>query len=1083
MSQLIHSYIAQIQAKFDTGQSTEHSFRKALESLLEELNPSISALNESQRITWVGMPDFTIKDRDNPTINIWRIEAKDLYVDLSENKNKDQLGRYLKAFDNFVYTNNLTFNFYRNGKMVDSVSLGTATRSAITRHSSDLFADNISKLEHLLQDFLAHQWQTITSSEKLARAMAQKAQLIKYAIQTIFANEETESNLTHQYTTFKDYLVHDLTTDQFADMYAQTIAYGLFTARLHDPTLQTFSRAEAERLIPKSTPFIRRLFKQMSSDDTFDDRVAHIVDDLVAIFLHCNVEELLTSYNAETGRDDPIIHFYETFLWEYDAAMRKKRGVYYTPEPVVKFIVRGVDHLLQTEFGLSQWLADTSKIEHTFTEQGKKIKKSVHRVQVLDPATGTGTFLDETIKYIHQTYFANQSGIWSWYVSNDLLPRIWWFEILMASYTMAHLKLGITLWDTWWTGDDERFNIYLTNSLEEPHGQLGSLFATQLAKESEHASKVKNEQPVMVVMGNPPYRENSINKSKFILDLIDPYKENLKNESNIKPLSNDYVKFIRYAEQFIEKNNEWILAYISSSTYLDWIVHRTMRQHLLKTFDKIYILNLHWNSDKKETTPDWWKDENVFDIKTWVAIIFWIKNKWTKKWFYYYDVFWIRDYKYHFLINNKFEDINREKINVKSPKFNFSIPLKSSNRDKLSSINNIFNVSWNWPLTKNDGFVVWLNSDELKNKLITFFDPTNSVENICNLLWIKEKNNDRWDAKKARKENNYNDIANNIVSYHYRAFDFRKLIYNDQFVARTSKKVTNHYSKENVWLIIQRQTYWRKFYHVFCTSIISDRNIISNLWGWTLCPLYLYPDEDTLMSDGQRTANLDMDILWPVLEKLWAEWVEDGSGKDPQTPSEGATRIDASTYATSSPLGGEMPKAEGSRIWPEDIFDYIYAVLHSPSYRETYKEFLKIDFPRIPFTDKLDMFWQLVAYGRELRWYHLMETIEMSDISELGLWYMGDGDNTVTRVGNKSRVLNEWWETGRIYIHDEQYFDHIPLVAWEFYIGGYQPAQKRLKDRKGKTLSYDDIIHYQKIIVALTHTARVMTEIDKVKFL
>jgi len=208
-------------------------------------------------------------------------------------------------------------------------------------------------LEHLLADFLNYQGQTITSSEKLARAMAQKAQLIKYAIQTIFDQEESQSNLKDQYTTFKNYLVHDLTPDQFADMYAQTIAYGLFTARLHDPTLPTFSRAEAESLIPKSTPFIRRLFKQMSSDDTFDDRVAHIVDDLVAIFLHCDVSELLQNYNAETGRDDPIIHFYETFLGEYDAAMRKKRGVYYTPEPVVKFIVRGVDHILQSEFGLS----------------------------------------------------------------------------------------------------------------------------------------------------------------------------------------------------------------------------------------------------------------------------------------------------------------------------------------------------------------------------------------------------------------------------------------------------------------------------------------------------------------------------------------------------------------------------------------------------------------------------------------------------------------------------------------------------------------------------------------------------------
>lgn len=292
---------------------------------------------------------------------------------------------------------------------------------------------------------MSFQGQTITSPDKLARAMAQKAQLLKYAIQQMFAQEERSQELEGQYQTFKDQLVHDLTHDQFADMYAQTIVYGLFAARLYDPSLPTFSRIEAANLVPKTNPLIRRLFKEILSSDMLDEALAHVIDDLVNIFLHCNVAEILQNYGRKTNMQDPIIHFYETFLGEYDESMRKKRGVYYTPESVVQFIVRGVDHLLKQEFGLTMGLADTSKIEASFLDQGKMVKKQVHRVQVLDPATGTGTFLHEVIKYIRETYFAGQEGMRQGYISQDLLPRIWGFEILMASYTMAHLKIGMML--------------------------------------------------------------------------------------------------------------------------------------------------------------------------------------------------------------------------------------------------------------------------------------------------------------------------------------------------------------------------------------------------------------------------------------------------------------------------------------------------------------------------------------------------------------------------------------------------------------------------------------------------------------
>lgn len=483
--------------------------------------------------------------------------------------------------------------------------------------------------------------------------------------------------------------MHDLTPGQFADMYAQTIAYGLFSARLHDPTLPTFSRQEADKLIPKSTPFIRWLFKQISSDDEFDERIAHIIDDLVAIFLHCNVEQILHNYGKGTKMQDPIIHFYETFLAEYDGAMRKKRGVYYTPQPVVQFIVRGIDHLLKSEFGLSMGLADTSKIEHTFLEQGKKIKKNVHRVQLLDPATGTGTFLNEVIRYIHDTYFAGQAGIRSGYISKDLLPRIRGFEILMASYTMAHLKLGLTLHETG-RAEDERINVYLTNSLEEPHDHLGTLFSQQLAKESEQASQIKKQQPIMIVVGNPPYSGISSNNGERITKLIEDYKyiDGVHFGERKHRLQDDYVKFIRFAESFIEKNGEGIVAYINNHGFLDNPTFRGMRRHLLSTFDKIYIVDLHGNSKKKETAQDGSKDENVFDIQAGVSIQFFIKTGKKKKGglaeVYHTDVYGMREYKYERLQKNIFSNISFTNVSYTKPNY-FFIPKNDTGRKEYEN--------------------------------------------------------------------------------------------------------------------------------------------------------------------------------------------------------------------------------------------------------------------------------------------------------------------------------------------------------------------------------------------------------------
>jgi len=415
--------------------------------------------------------------------------------------------------------------------------------------------------------------------------------------------------------------------------YCFTNPYGMFAARLHDTTLEDFTRQEAAELIPKSNPFLRKLFGYVAGPD-IDERIKRTVDNLADVFRATNVEELLKNFGKSTQTNDPIIHFYETFLSEYDPKLRKSRGVWYTPEPVVNFIVRAVDDILKTEFNLPQGLADTSKTKIKVPEQGstKLVEKEVHKVQILDPATGTGTFLSEVVKLIYNKNFKNLQGVWSSYVEEHLIPRLNGFEILMASYSMAHLKLDMLLRETGYKPTrDQRFNIYLTNSLEEHHPDTGTLFSNWLSTEANDANHIKRDTPVMCVIGNPPYSGESSNKGKWIMDLMEDYKKEpggkqKLQERNPKWINDDYVKFLRYGQYYIEKNGEGILAFINPHGFLDNPTFRGMRWNLLKTYDKIYTIDLHGNSKKKEVSPDGSPDVNVFDIMQGVSINLFVKT-------------------------------------------------------------------------------------------------------------------------------------------------------------------------------------------------------------------------------------------------------------------------------------------------------------------------------------------------------------------------------------------------------------------------------------------------------------------------
>jgi hypothetical protein len=461
---LIHDFINSVVKIYRTGSATEHSYRPALQKLFNSFDPLITALNEPRREK-VGAPDFSIGRGD---IVIGHCEAKDLPIDLKVMKdaNLAQKKRYVGGLQNLLYTNCLEWLWYRDGELKHEVRIADFLMGV--RPTPETYR----QLEALLREFIAQSPQTITSSRALAERMAGKAVLIKDILaNSLVQDKEGSSELTEQYNAFKELLIHDISIKDFADIYAETITYGMFAARLHDKSLDQFNRQEALDLLPKSNPFLRSLFTYIAGPN-LDSRIAWIIDDLAHLFRASNVWALMEKYGKTTQRNDPFLHFYEDFLKAYNPEKRDARGVWYTPEPVVNFIVRAVDDVLKTEFRLADGIANTSKVSIPWDtgqkdKKGKAIltTKEVHRVQILDPATGTGTFLAEVIKQIAPRVKRKAPGVWATYVEKDLIPRLHGFELLMASYAMCHMKLDMVLREYGYrpTTNPPRVSVYLTN--------------------------------------------------------------------------------------------------------------------------------------------------------------------------------------------------------------------------------------------------------------------------------------------------------------------------------------------------------------------------------------------------------------------------------------------------------------------------------------------------------------------------------------------------------------------------------------------------------------------------------------------
>ncbi|RCH55274.1 DNA methyltransferase [Mucilaginibacter hurinus] len=1046
----IDQYLINVNNKYGSGIATEHSYRGDLQILLESIAAGVEVTNEPSRIQ-CGAPDYIITRNRIP---VGYIEAKDIGKNIGHKDYKEQFDRYRKSLNNLIITDYVEFWLFVDGELKTKVSVAEIIGSQITP-----LPQNFNEFNSLIKNFCTHVSQTIKSSQKLAVMMADKAKLLAGVIEKALTSDvenQENSSLKDQMNAFKDILIHDIKPKDFADIYAQTIAYGMFAARLHDPTLPTFSRQEAAELIPKTNPFLRKLFQYIAGYD-LDSRIVWIVDALAEIFRATDVAALLQNFGKSTQTNDPVIHFYETFLAEYDPALRKSRGVWYTPEPVVNFIVRAVDDILKTEFNLPQGLADNSKIkiknkivtkatsDRTSKLKEVEIEREVHKVQILDPATGTGTFLAEVVKHIYNKY-KGQQGIWSSYVENHLIPRLNGFELLMASYAMAHLKLDMLLTETGYKATrDQRFRIYLTNSLEEHHQDTGTLFANWLSSEANEANHIKRDTPVMVVMGNPPYSVSSSNKGAWIENLISDYKKDL-NERNIQPLSDDYIKFIRFGQHFIDTNSEGVLAYISNNSFLDGVIHRQMRKSLLQSFDKIYILNLHGDSKKREKSQDGGTDQNVFDIMQGVSINIFIKKNLDKNYLgevFSFDFYGKRDVKYSKLSNNSISTIPWEALKIDNGNF-FYVQKDFSNSDlydEFVSVKDVFIEDNSGVQTEFDYLSVNENQMILeRNMQLLLNDKVNDILAKLNL------SND-YIGKITNAQRDIAEHKSSIVNYNYRIFDIRKAIftgYANGIMGRPRGKTMSNFKNDNIGLIAPKQVY-PDFKHVFVTKYICDANLIASAKKFgcgNVFPLYLYPRKTSL---NQENIDIGLERI-PNLNKLFLDKF--------------AIKLDLH-------FTNEKQQIENT-FSPIDILDYIYAVLHSPAYRDKYKEFLKIDFPRVPYPKDAGTFWQLVKLGGELRELHLLESNEVDNYITS---YPVDGNNIV----NATR-----YTAGRVYINQDQYFEGVPAGTWQFYIGGYQPAQKWLKDRKGRELSFDDILHYQRMIVAMTETQRLMIEIDRV---
>ncbi len=1008
------------------------------------------------------------------------------------------------------------------------------------------------------QAFTAAHRETISTSQALASHMAGLASAIRLLVLQTMEAEQAGGPFHRLFDEFKRVLIHDLEADDFADMYAQTVTYGLFTARampftsMHGTTPDLeFDLEHVADFIPPTNPFLCDLFAACIRADLDDNETMDLeglgVGELVALLQRANMEAILQDFGRQTRGEDPVIHFYESFLREYDAEKKVKRGVFYTPDPVVSFIVRSVDQLLRTEFGCADGLATVSQppppLRGTSPKSDKKSlnadrstdvgfgggREGAFEPVILDPATGTGTFLKYVIEQVYGTFVAKHKSkgqkeihrLWNEYVPQHLLPRLYGFELLAAPYSVAHMKLGLKLRETGYDfASDERLRVYLTNTLQWVD-EVPRTETEFLAHESQEAGRVKSQVPVTVIIGNPPYSGHSANVSKnpdgtpnFIGRLMVDYKRgypDLEKPAQAKWLQDDYVKFLRWGQWRISETGTGILAMITNHAYIDNPTFRGMREQLMRTFSKIYTLDLHGNAKKKETAPDGSKDENVFDIQQGVAICFMVKRSGVSEptRVYRADIFGSRQKKYDELIAGR---ISWQEIEPQSPLYLFTAQDQRllDEYESCMKVSEIMGENGDPApgiVTTQDEFAISWTADEAIGKVKQLLATKNESEarkifSLCS--------QSQWNYERAKKELGKGEWRKEVTQVLYRPFDIRWTVFNSNVAVHRRERATRHMLEgENLVLIFMRQVALNDVYSHFGVSRlpVDNRAFYSNKGIMSMAPLYLYPIDYGAQRDmfssqsgtgpGGRRPNLSPQFIAEIEKKQGLKFIPDGRGDLSPRP-----HFDKLSAAPS--LGGKGESV--GTFGPEDVFHYLYAVFHSPSYRQRYAEFLKIDFPRLPLTSNRELFVQLCGLGAELVSLHLLEDqrVESRGIENSGVKFTGWAENCVAKgypkFGNltgltsgatkqdaragkgasPSEARGDLSGLGTVFINEQQGFEGVPQEVWEFHVGGYQVCEKWLKDRRGRQLSAEDIAHYQKIVVALGETIKLMARVDEV---
>lgn len=1016
----VGNYIKEVRKIYLGGDYTEMTFRTAFETLIESLNPNYDLTHEPKRVTALGAPDFKAF---LGSANIGYIETKNLGENLDNVLESVQLKKYIESIDNIILTDYARFMLIRKGEKV--IDFNLFSLMDLKKSTFSISDENNEVFIQLMDEFFNYKLPTINGAEELAKELAKKAKLLKDIVKEQLIEDNRNDKDSGTFSPIYDFylgiksLIKDISIEDCADAYAQTVAYSLFLARLNTPN--GIDRVSAYDRIPENIGIIKQMFTNMSGS-TFPSNISWIIDDIVDVLNVTNTDEVFDTIDKRGKTDkDPIIFLYEDFLNYYEPEKKKKMGVYYTPRPVVNFIVNSTHLILKKHFEKLHGLADDT-------------------VTVLDPAAGTGTFFWITyLVVLNELKNQGLRGLIDEKIHEHLLKHFYGLELLITPYVIAHLKLADLLqrWHYKFRESD-RIQIYLSNTLEPADTEPTLLpFMGEIRTENIATAKLKSKQPILAVIGNPPYAGVSANKGKWINDLLkkgykradgskdDGYYKIEGNPLGEKKLwlQDDYVKFIRFAQQKIDKNGEGVVAFITNHSYLDNPTFRGMRESLLESFDRIYILNLHGNALKKEKCPDGSKDENVFKIKQGVAISIFIKNsKFTDKKVFYADLWGLKEDKYNWLDRHTLANVEWQEIKPISD-FYFFIPIDNSilkDFRKFWKIKDIFQVDGIGLMTARDNLCIQWTPDDVWRVVQDF---TNMGIEEARQKYNLGKDSSTWKVGWAQDDLKSSKLdKDKIAQILYRPFDIRYTYYTGKssgFLSRPSVKIMKHMKNDNLGLVIGRQ--WgaigsNNYDIVFVTNGLVDINVFRR-GGGLIFPLYQY-------NNSRKTTNFNPDFI-EYLHKKYNE-----------TPS------------------------------PEEIFYYIYAILQSFKYREKYEPILRYDFPRIPFVDDYNKFKELSDIGEYLTELHLMRK-PLTTKTKFDV----EGTNVVEKVKYEDR---------KVWINKEQYFDGVPVNSWDYHIGGYNVLDKYLKERKEKKLTNHEIGNFLQMVEVIKQTVVIMNKIDRV---